>query len=164
MPLASPFVLRSATPADVPVILECIRGLAEYEKLGHAVVATEDVLRETLFGPHPVAEVVLAEDGEDVAGFALFFHNFSTFLGRPGVYLEDLFVFPRHRGRGLGKQLLAHLAKLAVQRGCGRVEWAVLDWNVDAVGFYESLGARPMSDWTVYRLDGDAMQRLAAEG
>ncbi|HEX2780123.1 MAG TPA: GNAT family N-acetyltransferase [Gemmatimonadaceae bacterium] len=164
MPLASPFVLRSATPADVPVILACIRGLAEYEKLGHAVVATEELLRESLFGPRPVAEVVLAEDGDDVAGFALFFHNYSTFLGRPGLYLEDLFVFPRHRGRGLGKQLLAHLARLTVQRGCGRFEWAVLDWNVDAIGFYEAVGARPMNDWTVYRLDGDALQRLAAEG
>jgi GNAT superfamily N-acetyltransferase len=164
MPLASPFVLRSATPADLPVILTCIRGLAEYEKLPHEVVATEEVLRESLFGPRPVAEVVLAEDGDDVAGFALFFHNFSTFLGRPGLYLEDLYVLPRFRGRGLGRQLLAHLAHLAVARGCGRFEWAVLDWNVDAIGFYAAMGAVPMSDWTVYRLTGDALQRLAAEG
>ena len=164
MPLASPFVLRSATPADVPVILDCIRGLAEYERLADKVVATEELLRETLFGPRRAAEVVLAEDGDDVAGFALFFHNYSTFLARPGLYLEDLFVFPRFRGRGLGKQLLTHLARLSLQRGCGRVEWAVLDWNVDAIGFYESVGAVAMSDWTVYRLTGDALVRLAGEG
>lgn len=164
MPLASPFVLRSATAADVPAVLSCIRGLAEYEKLPHEVVATEEILRETLFGPRPAAEVVLAEDGEEVAGFALFFHNFSTFLGRPGLYLEDLYVYPRFRGRGLGRQLLAHLARLAVERKCGRFEWAVLDWNVDAIGFYEAMGAVAMSDWTVYRLAGDALQRLAAEG
>lgn len=163
MPLASPFTLRSATPGDVPLILECIRGLAEYERLPHEVVATEDVLRETLFGPRPVAEVVLAHEGDEPAGFALFFHNFSTFLGRPGLYLEDLFVFPRFRGRGLGRRLLEHLARIAVKRGCGRFEWAVLDWNVDAIGFYEALGARPMSDWTVYRLTGEALQKLAAE-
>lgn len=164
MPLASPFTLRFATPGDVPLILECIRGLAEYERLPHEVVATEDLLRETLFGPRAAAEVVLAHEGEEPAGFALFFHNYSTFLGRPGLYLEDLFVFPRYRGRGLGRRLLEHLAKLAVQRGCGRFEWAVLDWNVDAIGFYEALGARPMSDWTVYRVSGDALQKLAAEG
>lgn len=164
MPLASPFVLRAATPADVPVILDCIRGLAEYEKLPHEVVATEELLRETLFGARPAAEVVLAEDGDEVAGFALFFHNYSTFLARPGLYLEDLFVYPRFRGRGLGKLLLAHLAKVAVQRGCGRFEWAVLDWNVGAIGFYEAMGAVALSDWTVYRLSGDALQRLATEG
>ena len=164
MPPASPFTLRSATPDDVPLILECIRGLAEYERLPHEVVATEELLRESLFGSRPAAEVVLAHEGEEPAGFALFFHNYSTFLGRPGLYLEDLFVFPRFRGRGLGRLLLAHLATLAVQRGCGRFEWAVLDWNVDAIGFYEALGAKAMSDWTVYRLTGDALQRLAAEG
>ena len=164
MPHTSPFVLRSATADDIPAVLDCIRGLAEYEKLPHEVVATEDILRETLFGPRPAAEVVLAEDAGEVAGFALFFHNFSTFLGRPGLYLEDLYVLPRFRGRGLGKQLLAHLARLAVERGCGRFEWAVLDWNVDAIGFYEAMGAVAMSDWTVYRLTGDALQRLAAEG
>lgn len=164
MPLASPFALRAATPADVPLILECIRGLADYEKLPHEVVATEDLLRETLFGARPVAEVVLAHEGDEPAGFALFFHNYSTFLARPGLYLEDLFVFPRFRGRGLGRQLLAHLAKLAVQRGCGRFEWAVLDWNVDAIRFYESMGAVAMHDWTVYRVSGDALQTLAAGG
>ena len=164
MPPASPFTLRSATPDDVPLILECIRGLAEYERLPHEVVATEELLRESLFGARPAAEVVLAHEGDEPAGFALFFHNFSTFLGRPGLYLEDLFVFPRFRGRGLGRLLLAHLAKLAVHRGCGRFEWAVLDWNVDAIGFYEALGAKAMSDWTVYRLTGGALQALAAEG
>jgi GNAT superfamily N-acetyltransferase len=164
MPPASPFTLRSATPDDVPLILECIRGLAEYERLPHEVVATEELLRESLFGARPAAEVVLAHEGDEPAGFALFFHNFSTFLGRPGLYLEDLFVFPRFRGRGLGRLLLAHLAKVAVHRGCGRFEWAVLDWNVDAIGFYEALGARAMSDWTVYRLAGDALRTLAAEG
>lgn len=164
MPQASPFVLRSATPADVPVILECIRGLAEYEQLPHEVTSTEERLRASLFGPRPDAEVVLAADGDEVAGFALFFHNYSTFLARRGLYLEDLFVFPRYRGRGLGKRLLAHLARIAVERECGRFEWAVLDWNVDAIGFYESMGAVAMSDWTVYRLTGDALQRLATEG
>ena len=161
MPLASPFVLRPATPADVPVILTCIRGLAEYERLADKVVATEELLRDSLFGPRPAAEVVLAEDEGMPAGFALFFHNYSTFLARPGLYLEDLFVFPRFRGRGLGKRLLAHLATLAAQRGCGRVEWAVLDWNESAIGFYRALGAAPLADWTVFRLTGEPLARLA---
>jgi GNAT superfamily N-acetyltransferase len=161
MSLASPFSLRAATPDDVPVILACIRGLAEYERLAHEVVATEELLRETLFGARPVAEVLLAFHDEEAAGFALFFHNYSTFLARPGVYLEDLFVFPRFRGRGLGRILLARLARLAVDRGCGRLEWSVLDWNVDAIRFYQSVGAQAMSDWTVNRVSGEALQALA---
>lgn len=161
MSLASRFSLRSATPDDVPVILACIRGLAEYEKLAHEVVATEDRLRETLFGPRPAAEVILAFRDAEAAGFALFFHNYSTFLARPGVYLEDLFVFPRFRGQGLGRLLLSRLARIAVDRGCGRLEWAVLDWNVDAIRFYQSVGAQAMTEWTVNRVTGDALRALA---
>jgi GNAT superfamily N-acetyltransferase len=159
---ASPFALRSAIPDDVPVILACIRGLAEYEKLSHEVVATESLLRETLFGARPAAEVILAFRDSEPAGFALFFHNYSTFLARPGVYLEDLFVFPRFRGQGLGRLLLARLARVALDRGCGRLEWSVLDWNVDAIRFYESVGAQAMTDWTINRVSGDALQALAA--
>ena len=162
MSLASPFVLRSATPDDVPVILECIRGLAEYEKLAHEVVATEARLHETLFGERPAAEVILASAGGNPAGFALFFHNYSTFLAQRGVYLEDLFVFPRYRGQGLGRVLLARLAQIALDRGCARLEWSVLDWNVDAIRFYQSVGARAMSEWTVNRVTGDALRALAA--
>ena len=161
MSLASPFSLRFATPDDVPVILALIRGLAEYERLAHEVVATEALLRETLFSARPVAEVILAFSDEEAAGFALFFHNYSTFLARPGVYLEDLFVFPKFRGRGLGRVLLSRLARIAVDRGCGRLEWSVLDWNVDAIRFYRSVGAEPMSDWTVNRVTGDALHALA---
>jgi GNAT superfamily N-acetyltransferase len=154
------YQLRAATPADVPAILACIRGLAEYERLAHQCVATEEALRETLFGSSPAAEVVLAVQGEETAGFALWFRSYSTFLAQPGIYLEDLFVFPAHRGQGLGRRLLAHLAGTAIERGYGRVEWAVLDWNVDAIRFYHSLGAVPMGDWTTYRLTGDAMATL----
>lgn len=156
-----PFTLRAATPADTPVILACIRGLAEYERLADEAVGTEAQIRETLFGAKPAAEVILAFDGQEPAGFALFFHNYSTFLARPGVYLEDLFVFPRFRGQGLGRVLLARLARIAVDRGCGRLEWSVLDWNVDAIRFYQSVGAQAMSDWTVNRLSGDALRALA---
>jgi len=155
--------LRAATRDDVPVIAELIRGLARFEKLEHEVVMTEALLDVGLFGDRPYAEVVLAEDGGRPVGFALFFHNFSTFLGRPGIYLEDLFVLPQHRGSGIGRMLLAHLARLAVERGCGRLEWAVLDWNRDAIQFYERLGARPNSDWTVYRLTGEALTGLARQ-
>jgi len=147
----------------VPVIAVLIRGLARFEKLEQEVVMTEELLAAGLFGKRPYAEVVLAEDDGRPVGFALFFHNFSTFLGRPGIYLEDLFVLHEHRGSGIGRMLLAHLARLAVERGCGRVEWAVLDWNRDAIKFYERLGARPNSDWTVYRLSGEALTGLARQ-
>jgi GNAT superfamily N-acetyltransferase len=158
---ASPeYDLRPATVSDVPAILACIRGLAEYERLGHQCIATEALLRETLFGPDPAAEVVLASRGSETAGFALWFRSYSTFLARPGIYLEDLFVFPAHRGHGLGRRLLAHLARTAMERGYARVEWMVLDWNADAIRFYESLGATPMADWTTYRLTGDPLAAL----
>ena len=155
--------IRSATKEDVPIVAELIRGLARYEKLEHEVVMTEDLLAAGLFGERPYAEVVLAVDEDRPVGFALFFHNFSTFLGRPGIYLEDLFVVPEERGSGVGRNLLEHLARLAVDRGCGRLEWAVLDWNRDAIAFYERLGARPNSDWTVYRLTGEALTTLAGQ-
>lgn len=155
-------LLRSATPADVPTIRALIEGLAEYEKLRHECHATDALLQESLFGARPYAEVVLAEREGVVAGFALFFHNFSTFLAKPGIYLEDLFVRPEHRGRGIGKALLVHLAQLAVSRGCGRLEWSVLDWNVDAIAFYEKLGARAQDEWTVYRVTGEALTHLAS--
>ena len=150
-----------ATERDVPVILSLIKGLADYERLEHEVDATEDGVRESLFGDWPAAEVVLAYVGADVAGFALFFHNYSTFLGRRGLYLEDLFVLPAYRSRGIGRRLLSHLAGLAIERQCGRLEWSVLDWNEPAIRFYRSIGAVPMDDWTVYRLGGDALDRLA---
>ena len=156
-----PLSLRPATAADVPLILTLIRGLAEYERLAHECVATEERLRSTLFGATPQAEVVLAFQDHRPAGFALFFHNYSTFLARRGLYLEDLFVFPEFRGRGIGKALLRHLARLAVERDCGRFEWAVLDWNESAIAFYESLGAVAMGDWITYRLTGEALHRLA---
>ena len=154
--------LRAATIDDVPVILRCIRGLAEYERLAHECMATEEQLRESLFGESPAAQVVLAMVGDEPAGFALWFRNYSTFLARPGIYLEDLFVFPAFRGRGVGRRLLKHLAHVAVSRGYGRLEWAVLDWNVDAIRFYESLGAVPMSDWTTYRVTGEALATLGS--
>jgi GNAT superfamily N-acetyltransferase len=154
--------IRSATVDDVPLIRELIEGLAEYERLRDHCVATDALLRATLLGERPVAEVVIAEWNGTPAGFALFFHNYSTFLARPGIYLEDLFVRPEHRGHGIGKALLRHLASLAVTRGCGRLEWSVLDWNVDAIGFYRGLGALPQDDWTTYRVTGDALSQLAA--
>jgi len=154
--------IRLATPDDTPLILTCIKGLAEYERMADQVVATETLLREQLFGPHPGAEVLIAEWDGAPAGFALFFHNFSTFLGRRGLWLEDLFVFPAFRGLGIGKSLLARLAAIAVERQCGRLEWWVLDWNEDAIGFYRALGAEAMDEWTVFRLTGDALVRLAA--
>jgi GNAT superfamily N-acetyltransferase len=153
--------IRAATVGDVPLVLRFIRELAEYERLAHEVVATEEGLRETLFGQRPYAEVVIAEVEGEPAGFALFFHNYSTFLGRPGLYLEDLYVRPEMRGRGIGRALLSHLARLAVERGCGRLEWWVLDWNEPAIRFYRSLGAQPMDDWTVFRVADDALRHLA---
>ena len=139
-----------------------IRGLADYEKLSHAVTATEDQLRQTLFGPRPAAEVLLAFRDNECAGFALFFPNYSTFLAKPGIYLEDLFVKPHARGKGLGLALLTELARLAVERGCGRVEWSVLDWNEPSIGFYKKLGAVPMDEWTIFRLTGDALLKLGS--
>ena len=153
--------VREATVDDVPLILSFIRELAEYEKLSHEVVATEEGLRESLFGGRRYAEVLIAEQEGTPAGFALFFHNFSTFLGKPGIYLEDLYVKPEFRGAGIGKELLAHLARLAKGRDCGRLEWWVLDWNEPSIGFYEKLGAVPMDDWTVYRVTGEALEELA---
>ena len=151
----------TATERDTSTILSLIRGLAAYERLEHEVEATEDDVRESLFGDWPGAEVVLAYVGAEVAGFALFFHNYSTFIGRRGLYLEDLFVLPTFRSRGVGRRLLSYLARLAVERKCGRLEWWVLDWNESAIRFYQSLGAIPMNDWTVYRLTGDALHRVA---
>ena len=156
-------VLRAALVEDVPLILRFIRGLAEYERLAHECVATEAALRDTLFGPHPAAEVLLAFLDDEPAGFALFFHNYSTFLAQPGIYLEDLFVEPHLRGHGVGRALLGRLAALAVERRCGRLEWSVLDWNEDAIGFYRALGAVAMTDWTVHRLTGAALEHLAEE-
>ncbi len=156
--------IRFATIDDVSLILTLIRGLADYERLAHEAVVTEANIRESLFGERPAAEVLVAEVDNDAAGFALFFHNYSTFLGRPGLYLEDLFVFPAHRGRGIGRALMSRLAELAIERKCGRFEWWVLDWNESAIRFYESLGARAMSDWTVYRLSGEPLTRLARAG
>ena len=157
-------MIRLATPADVPVIAELIRALAEYEKLLHEVVLEESALRAHLFGPRPYAEVLIAEDEGQAVGFALFFHNFSTFLAKPGLYLEDLFVRPEARGRGHGKALLARLAKLAVERGCGRFEWSVLDWNTPSIEFYKSFGAVALTEWSIFRLTGDALHALASGG
>jgi GNAT superfamily N-acetyltransferase len=151
-----------ATAADIPAILEMIRGLAEYEKLSHAVVATEDQLRKTLFGDRPAAEVLLANEGGECVGFALFFTSYSTFLAKPGIYLEDLFVKPHARGNGIGLALLKKIAALARDRDCGRVEWSVLDWNEPAIGFYKKLGAVPMDEWTGFRLTGESLAVLAS--
>lgn len=155
--------IRPGTRADVPVIAELIRGLARYEKLEDAVTMTEERLAANLFGPHHYAETLIAEMDGSPVGFALFFHNFSTFLAQPGIYLEDLFVVPEQRAGGIGRALLKELARLAVERECGRLEWSVLDWNRDAIGFYERLGARPNSEWTVYRLTGEALSALGRE-
>jgi GNAT superfamily N-acetyltransferase len=153
--------IERATERDVPLILRLITELADYERMSDEVVATEDGLRRTLFGPRPAAEVIVGYAGDEPAGFALFFHNYSTFLGKPGLYLEDLFVVPKFRGRGYGKALLVHLAKLAVERDCGRFEWSVLDWNEPAIGFYKKLGATPMDAWKIMRVAGDALHKLA---
>jgi GNAT superfamily N-acetyltransferase len=158
---AASITIRQATVDDVPLILSFIRGLADYEKLLDAVKATEEGLRETLFGHKPAAEVLIAEDDGQPVGFALFFENYSTFLAQRGIYLEDLFVIPEARGRGVGRVLLQRLAALALERDCGRLEWAVLDWNAPAKGFYKKMGAVPMDDWTVNRLSGPALERMA---
>ena len=154
------FRIVPATVQDVPVLFGMIRALAEYERLAHAVTTSEDALRQVLFGPSPAAEVVLGYEGTEPVGIAIFFHNFSTFLGKRGLYLEDLFVKPEYRGRGYGRRLLAHLAALAIARDCGRMEWSVLDWNTPAIGFYTKLGAMPMEEWTVFRLTGNALTAL----
>lgn len=155
------FHIELATERDVPVILQLIKGLAEYEKLAHEVVATEKGLRESLFGARRVAEVLIGYADGEAVGFAVFFHNYSTFLGRPGIYLEDLFVLPEWRRRGLGTRLLRRIAQTAVERGCGRLEWSVLDWNEPAIKFYKRLGARAMDEWTVYRVTGNVLKSLA---
>ena len=155
------FTIRPAAIGDVPIILELIRALATYERAPNEVTATEKGLREVLFGAKPAAEVLLAFENEIAVGFAVFFHNFSTWLGLPGIYLEDLFVRPEHRGKGYGRALLVELAKIARDRGCGRLEWAVLDWNEPAIQFYRKLGAKPMDEWTVFRLTRDGIAKLA---
>ncbi|HMQ55014.1 MAG TPA: GNAT family N-acetyltransferase [Anaerolineae bacterium] len=157
------FTLRFAIETDVPLILYFIKELATYEKLAHRVLATEEILHETLFGPRQVAEVVIADYQAEPVGFMVFFHNFSTFVGRPGLYLEDLYVKPERRGLGLARAMLAYLAKLAVERGCGRLEWWVLDWNEPAIRFYRKLGAVSMDEWTVFRVHGPSLDLLAAE-
>jgi len=155
--------IEPASPADVPMILTLIKELAEFEKLAHEVTATEAQVREALFGAKPGAEVVMARIGDEVAGFALYFHNFSTFLAKPGIYLEDLYVRQKFRGQGAGEALLRHLAKTALARGCGRLEWSVLDWNQRAIDFYKSLGAVPMNEWTIYRVTGPSLVALGGE-
>jgi GNAT superfamily N-acetyltransferase len=155
------FTIRPAMVDDIPTILELIRALATYERAPQEVTATEEILRESLFGTRPAAEVLLLFEDKVAAGFAVFFHNFSTWIGRPGVYLEDLFVRPEHRGKGYGRALLVQLAKLARERNCGRLEWAVLNWNEPAINFYRKLGANPMNEWTVFRLTRDGIAKLA---
>lgn len=159
--MISNFKIRSALAADVPVILQLIRELAEYERAPNDVVATEEGLREVLFGEKPAAEVLLGLEDETPVAFAVYFYNFSTWLGRPGLYLEDLFVRPNKRGHGYGRKLLVALAKIAHERGCGRMEWAVLDWNEPAIEFYKKLGAQPMDEWTVFRLRREGIAQLA---
>jgi len=161
MKMQHDFEIRPARVADVPIILKLIRDLATYERAPNEVTATEEQLVDVLFGEKPAAEVLLAFEKETPVGFALFFHNFSTWLGRPGLYLEDLFVKPEKRGKGYGRALLVDLAKIAYERGCGRMEWAVLDWNNPAIKFYRALGAKPMDEWTVFRLTRDGIAELA---
>jgi GNAT superfamily N-acetyltransferase len=155
--------IRAAQPGDAALILELIRALAEYEKLSHEVVATVEALDAHLFGERPYAEALIAEFDGTAVGFALYFHNYSTFLGRPGIYLEDLFVQPEQRGRGIGRRLLAQLAQIALARDCGRLEWAVLDWNAPAIAFYRSLGARQLNEWIGNRVTGEALRALALQ-
>jgi GNAT superfamily N-acetyltransferase len=153
--------IRPASPADAPTLVALIRELADFEHLTHLVKVTPEQLAQQLFGSRPAAECVVVEQGGEVIAFALFFHNFSTFLGQPGLYLEDLYVRPAHRGRGVGRSLLVHLAGLAHERGCGRFEWSVLDWNANAIAFYEKLGATVMPDWRICRVTGSGLQALA---
>ena len=153
--------IQPATEADVPLILQLIKALAEYERLGDQVSATEAMIRESFFGPAPHAQAVIARIDGDAVGFAIWFSTYSTFLSKPGIYLEDLFVLPHWRGQGVGRALLRHLARIAVEHGCGRIEWSVLDWNETAIRFYRNIGARAMDEWTVYRLTGDAITTLA---
>jgi len=154
--------LRFAEETDVDIILRLIRGLADYERLSHEVTADAETLRRSLFGARCIAEVVIAEVDGTPVGFALFFHNFSTFLGLPGIYIEDVYIEPAWRGKGLGQALLSHVARLAKERGCGRLEWAVLDWNEPAISFYKKLGARPLDDWTIFRVAGSALDKLGS--
>ncbi len=161
--MSSQFLIRAASASDVPIILRLIRELAEYERAPNDAVATEAGLRDVLFGEEPAAQVLLALENDEPVGFAVYFFNFSTWLGRPGLYLEDLFVRPEIRGKGYGRQLLVRLAQIAHERGCGRMEWAVLDWNEPAIGFYKKLGARPNEEWTIYRLTSDGIAQLAKE-
>ena len=154
------FQIRAASEADVPIILAFIKKLAAYEKLSHEMVASEELLRETLFGARRTAEVAIGYFEDKPVGFVLFFHNYSTFLGRPGIYIEDLFVEESDRGRGFGRALLLYVARLAKERRCGRLEWSVLDWNEPAIHFYKKLGAVPMSEWTVFRVTGDSLDKL----
>lgn len=156
-------ILRPATRTDVPVLFDLIKALAEYEKLSHAVTGNADSLEKHLFGERPYAEAILAECGGQVVGWVLFFYNYSTFLTQPGIYIEDLFVLPEYRGRGIGKSLVAHVALLAVKRGCGRLEWSVLDWNQPAIAFYQGLGADVLPDWRICRVTGDSLTRLASQ-
>ena len=155
--------IRPAAEPDVPVILDLIRQLAIYERLEHEVVATEERVRKTLFDAKPSAEAILAEKEQECVGFALFFESYSTFLAQPGIYLEDLFVKPHMRGKGVGSALLQHLAAIAIERNCGRMEWGVLNWNEPSIQFYKNLGAIPMDEWTKYRLTGNAIERLATK-
>jgi GNAT superfamily N-acetyltransferase len=155
--------ITEATERDVPEILDLIRQLADYERLSDQVTATEQKLRDTLFGKQPAAEVLLASVAQETVGFAVFFTNYSTFLAKPGIYLEDLFVKPHARGKGIGKALLVHLAQLAVERDCGRINWSVLDWNTPSIRFYESLGAVPLNEWTTFRLSGEPLRKLAGQ-
>src|ERR1044071_6554919 len=161
MKMPNEFIIRPARVEDAPVILELIRDLATYERAPDEVTATEEELTDVLFGERPAAEVLLAFEGKSPIGFAVYFYNFSTWLGRPGLYLEDLFVRPEKRGKGFGRALLFELAKIAMERGCGRMEWAVLDWNESAIKFYRTLGAKPMDEWTVFRLTRDGIAKLA---
>lgn len=158
-----PLSIRAATAEDVALILGFIKALAQYEKLAHEVVVTEESLRETLFGPQPVAHVIIGEINGIASGFALYFYNYSTFLGRPGIYLEDLFVTQASRGKGLGKAMILHLASRAYKEGFGRLEWSVLNWNISSIEFYHSLGAKPQSEWTGYRLDRAALEALVGK-